>query len=326
MPGFNARQAGDNCKKHLFSSEKSRAVNLEKYNPVFDKFFADLAAETNADYPKLLRTDGSIDMDAGGFEFSDRDKDRQTLADCENFFASKLGQSLDQWKVEHPKAWGVIAEKAITAVLYKVLKNDFLVARTSIYDDYVNKVDDVIIDKENGSIICGLNKLDPVEGAGPDRYQEISKTISFGGAHLKYGVQLKDGKLLRRKLWSLPAFLLSVNTADLEKILPDIDRAGISADELRVVSGLVDSMREQLLVLYGAILTQPINFPEIMEELNREKEELLEKYGEEEWSKTSEGRSWSRRHGQRALAIKLKKLSVTFDKIKNILENLKSQI
>lgn len=51
-----------------------------------------------------------------------------------------------------------IAEIATTLLFDKVLNKDFIIVRASTYDDYENGADHLIIDKQSGAVICGLDE------------------------------------------------------------------------------------------------------------------------------------------------------------------------
>ncbi len=100
---------------------------------------------------------------------------------------------------------------AITALLHKILKENFLVVRTSTFDDYKNGIDNLILDKRTGAIICTFNEVLENEG-GRERgeskkVQKVKKSAALGGNKAKYAITLKDGKIIRSSIKNIPVFI-----------------------------------------------------------------------------------------------------------------------
>lgn len=122
-------------------------------------------------------------------------------------------------------------EKLKTAIFYKNLRNHFVVARASRYDDIKNGVDNVIIDKESGAVVCAFDEVGQTSGSD---YEEKNrriheKNVHERGAKLKYGIIFETGgnrptpKLER--LDHIPIFYLALPPAHISEGLRKFDPA-----------------------------------------------------------------------------------------------------
>jgi hypothetical protein len=143
---------------------------------------------------------------------------------------------------------------AITSILYKFLHEDFVVARASHYDDFKGGVDNVIVNKRTGEVVCAFDEV--YDGYKPDRLsgkvEKVVKKAKAGGAEIKYGFTFgrdEQGKrtLLRQAIKNIPTFYLSLSTGELDKLLSDMDFSTIGSlttSEAGVFNRLLDSLAE----------------------------------------------------------------------------------
>ncbi len=153
------------------------------------------------------------------------------------------------------------AEMAITALMHKVLKERFLVVRTSIFDDYKNGIDNLILDKETGAVICAFDEVlendgDRIRGASK-KIEKIKRSAISGGTRAKYGVSLSNKKIVRAKAESVPVFYLAIESKDLAGLTNDLyyGQDGTTTDiENKLFAYLVRSIEEQKKMLEGLAL------------------------------------------------------------------------
>ncbi len=110
-------------------------------------------------------------------------------------------------------------EMLTNAVFYKILKERFIVVRASTYDDYVGGVDNYLVDKETGDIVCAFDEVHDYAAKG-DRKEEKWKrveSIGRGGKKIKYGVVPQGDKLTQKEIRNVPIFFLSLTTEELER-------------------------------------------------------------------------------------------------------------
>ena len=235
---------------------------LKKYEQPLNDAMAKMATEINEQYGYVLDSNAKIDWLDDAYDFTDKARDRAQVFDCEAYFMREAGKDINQpgeleaWRKEHESTIGVLNEKVIALVLHRILGEDFLVVRTSDYDDYTSKVDNLIIDKKTGVVICGFDYV-LGEGANSAGKQiKIQKIVDKGGANIRYGLGISDislgGKLHRQSLKNTPAFYLAMSKKDLADVLPTLDKAEPSIKELTIVKNLVASLEQQVVDFYGA--------------------------------------------------------------------------
>lgn len=109
---------------------------------------------------------------------------------------------------------GRLLEMLKTVIFHKFLNRDFFICRSSLVDDSENGVDNVILEKKTGHVICAF---DEVADAGGGVYQNkvkeiIRKNVYQGGARLKYGLifDQQKKKFVPQALSNLPIFYLAL--------------------------------------------------------------------------------------------------------------------
>lgn len=125
---------------------------------------------------------------------------------------SAIAESRWSWAFPKEKALrdmpvGDIFEMLTTSILHKKLNKDFVVTRTSEYDDARNKVDNIILERETGNIVCAFDEIGASSG---ERFKEkknkvLERNWQRGGADLKYGLyfEKKNDKMELKKELSI---------------------------------------------------------------------------------------------------------------------------
>lgn len=174
------------------------------------------------------------------------------------------------------------AEMAITALMHKVLKDRFLVVRTSTYDDYKHGADNLILDKQTGAVICAFDEVLENEGdkerGASKKIEKIKKSASKGGTKVKYGVSLVENKIVRAPSKSVPVFYLALESKDLSSLTNDLyynQADTLSELESRIFAHLVTSIKEQKAMLES--LQLPHQIVKKLDEFN-ESLSVLEEY------------------------------------------------
>jgi hypothetical protein len=155
------------------------------------------------------------------------------------------------------------AEMIITALMHKVLKERFLVVRASMFDDYTHGIDNLILDKETGAVICAFDEVLSNEGdrnKTPVKIEKIKKSAMRGGTEAKYGISLQGNTLRKGGVRNLPVFYLTLESKDLLELTNDLfyNQEETTATEKRLFAHLVRSIKEQKEML------QALNLPSTM--------------------------------------------------------------
>jgi hypothetical protein len=111
---------------------------------------------------------------------------------------------------------GSVFEIFKTSLFNKFLKEDFLVLRTSRYDDIKNGVDNMILEKNGKNVICAIDDVTQTKLSTyfEEKKKEIlHKNLELNGVKIKYGVYFekdKNGQKVLRKgpLENIPLFYL----------------------------------------------------------------------------------------------------------------------
>ncbi len=216
----------------------------ETYVPALKIRLENLAGRLNAEHGDFFESNGQVKM-AGAEEASDHD----LIAAKENAWAIESGKSVEELAAAREKNPANIAEVATTLLFDKVMGDDFVIMRASVYDDYENGADQLIIDKRTGAVICGLD--DVIGHNGDDgaekKKKKMDEKMKSGGAKIKYGVAMNGSHLERKSLRHIPIFCFSLSKPELNSLLESLaaGRPGLSAAEASIYDKLVSSLLNQ---------------------------------------------------------------------------------
>jgi hypothetical protein len=230
LPGIKAGQKIDLEK---FKKDRAKGPNFEVQAVQLKNKLESLAQAVNQEFPEFLESDGRIAL-AGQEAVSDQILvDKQTEA---------FGKNVEK----NPAS---LTEMALTVTLHRFLKNDFIVARASRYDDYNNGIDQVIIDKRNGDVICGFDEVLGYQGddGGEKKTKKMARIMEKGGAEIKYGATMENGRLVRSAIKNVPAFYLALSKEELKELLESLAKGDtdISEIEVHIFNKLLNSLEEQ---------------------------------------------------------------------------------
>lgn len=205
-------------------------------------------------YSQDLLEDSAFDVHEREVEFSGA-----TRPNMQAFYKDQHGVEgeeaiITKWESEKKKNKNNQMELAVTSLFYKVLSKRYFIFRPAKYDDYLNGIDNIIIDKETGSVICAFDEVH--EGGDGDRtlvkQEKITKIARKGGARVRFGLAIEDGKLKRTKLENLPIFYLGLKTDELNSLMENMEydlNKDPSLQELEIFRKLISSVKEQSLIL-----------------------------------------------------------------------------
>jgi len=258
--------------------EKLSEQNIEKPKKSWEKLhnlMSFISREVNSlvrekyGVRELVNEHGSIDIDrfigAPGYSDVRLIKEKEEIYEREvewsgarneevrKFYASEYGVETER-DIVHIYSQNKEREKNgqmemfVTTLFHKVLKDDFLIMRASTYDDYVNGIDTVMINKNTGDIICAFDEVHDHEGSGraDEKVEKIKKKAKKGGSTLSHGVVIEDEKLVRKEIKNLPVFFLSLSTKDLEDVLQNMNYGmEISEKEIEIFNSFLSSLEDQ---------------------------------------------------------------------------------
>ena len=241
-------------------------------------------AKTKFEINNLLNKDGSISMDGfgkkngGPYEEAEIEKDKKEVEEIEASFARVENETnpetrkklIEAWSKDKLKQKSSKVEILITSLLHRVLKDSFIVTRTAPIDDYKEGVDYIMVNPETGETICafdGVAENDSKENEflvknTEKKKKKTEKIILKGGANIKYGIELVDGKLTRKEISNMPVFYLGISDKDFDTLMLAKNKGvgtPVTQDELNIFSKFIQSLEEQRLNLLE--LDLPKNSP-----------------------------------------------------------------
>ena len=294
----------------------------EGYNEMLDSGLKNMAEATNNRFGHFLKNDVSIDP--AEYKFPDKGIDQKVVEEKEKLFAAERHMTREDWLIDREKVRGIITEKALTLLFYKFFGEDFIIARTAAYDDYCHGVDMMIINLETGAPICGVDEMGANDSQSYYRKgQKIYDIIGHNGAYVKYGATFRHGALQKKAIKNVPAFYMSLDETDLEKLLPTLAAAEISEVESNIIGRILSSFADQVATLYKDHVNIKENFFDIKNGLLAEQEDLKETLGEEAWRQTEEGLDWKARMGRNNMRLNLLNFKKSLQKMKETYQKLK---
>ena len=277
---------------------------------------ADVAKNVNQEFgEEVLNSDASINMRqwkrSADFPAGYRKEDIKTDEDL--VFQKKVlysgsgairgernvTDSVAAWEKRREASKPALLELATTAIFHKILGEKYMVVRSSTFDDYENGVDNIIVNKETGNVVCAFDEVREFvsghefaqrkdeDGAMPEKSRlekkedKIIYKAKKGGTKIKYGFGLSGGKLVKKQITGVPMFFISLNTEELDKLLQgmDCDSETPNAAELEIFDKLILSLSEQVKMLKqekidSAVAKNLANFEKSLVEI----EELRKKF------------------------------------------------
>jgi hypothetical protein len=104
-----------------------------------------------------------------------------------------------------------------TIIFYKFLHKRFIIVRASFYDDVFNQVDNLIIEKETGNIVCAFDEVSAISGPRLAKKQERFLRNRTDGATVKYGVLSTRDGLTKGEIKDIPIFYLALPHEHINK-------------------------------------------------------------------------------------------------------------
>lgn len=102
--------------------------------------------------------------------------------------------------------------EALTLLLFrKFLGEEYIVARTSPYDDYVGGVDMFLLHRKTGEVVCAIDEVGAITGDDIQKKKEQVEDVNVleTGAFLKYGLTIgQNGEVLPAAIEHVPKFYL----------------------------------------------------------------------------------------------------------------------
>ncbi len=160
-----------------------------------------------------IDNDCRINMEAfsGVYSKKEIEKDQETVVDYKEEWREKSEK-------ETFKKDGEKLEALKTAIFHKFLGKEFVIARTSVFDDIKNKIDNIILEKETGNLVCAFDEVSDMAGAEYEKKKTkvLERDVKEKGGKLKYGLKFEEDenhqmKLILGEAAQIPIFYLALD-------------------------------------------------------------------------------------------------------------------
>ena len=157
---------------------------------------------------------------------------------------------IGQWKKKKEESKSGMLEQAMLVLLYKFLKEDFLVVRTAAHDDYLAGVDNLIIEKKSGKVVCAFDEVhDRNDGKyTTDKFNKHKKLAEGGGVYVRYGLKIEGNKIVQHEIRNVPVFAISLTQDKFAELLPAMLQNGLSQTgkvEKEIMTAVLESLKNQ---------------------------------------------------------------------------------
>lgn len=281
-----------NLSPELAASEKIKMTPdlLEKAHGKLNGMTAEMATEMKNDVfagKKLIDPEGHIKMSM----FDDVFSKEELAGDKDHLYRKKrlwAGYGIDgrmnewkkrgltgekeiveQYEKDRQKNKPALLESATTILFYKILKDRFLVVKSSEWDDFENGADNIIIDKETGEIVGMFDEVDEKvtgevkeKGEKKDKQVKIIEKALKGGSNIKYGLTFAtnaagEKKLIKKSFANIPIFYLSLELENLGDLVESVGGKlsdKVSEKGLRFFDDFIKSLESQAVLLQDKLL------------------------------------------------------------------------
>ncbi|MER3570505.1 MAG: hypothetical protein C4348_02825 [Patescibacteria group bacterium] len=268
--------------KPRFESPIERKVMREEEKKEEEKKFKELLEFIKQIAERLrkervpVNDDCRIDMETYNTVYDQEiiEKDRKYVEE----FKKKWFPGLSEKEIREKKlkTIGEKLEILKTTIFSKFLGEEFIVVRTSVYDDIENKIDNIILEKKTGNIVCALDEVGEAFG---ERYEEkkikVLERNKKGGGCLKYGLRVEKNKenqpkLILGKIDSIPIFYLVLP----EKYIKDVIKEFIPSFDKK------SDYEENLFKYFVSLLLGQIRYFKLERDLDPTLKERLNRFEE----------------------------------------------
>ncbi len=216
------------------------------------------------------------------------ENDIKKIKKIESRFSVFEGLPEKDIEVKRKSLIGEQLETLTTAIFQKFLINDFIVVRASRFDDVKNGIDNIILDKETGDVVCAFDEVSSMreEELSAKRERVLKKNMEKQGSTLEYGLKLETegsnkGKIVPcPKISNIPLFYLALSPEvirkTIQKFSPDFSYLKASEEEKKTFNYFVKLIDFQIASMDLSGSSASLN-PEIEKKFQRFKEFSFDK-------------------------------------------------
>ena len=192
----------------------------------------------------------------------------------------KIRKIKDGWlnQEKNKEALGEKLEVFKTAIFQKFMGNDYITIRSNEFDDVINGVDNIIIDKKTGNIVSAFDEVmirdEFLEDERKEKKNNKIRKLNKEGVLLKYGIKFStktgEKRVAIDRTTKIPIFCLDIPKNELEYGINNFDDEKASA---KTFNSFMFKLQEQMEI----IKDYPEISKDIIEKIEIFKKSLAEK-------------------------------------------------
>lgn len=274
---------GDKFNIQNFESAEIETVEFRR--EMVNRLLEEISEKMNNEYGPLLDKECRINMDSffqeEGYAPEKIERDQKSIQERKEYWSGadyeedeeNKQKAMREYEEELEKSQSLLFEKMVNVIFYEIVNEEFLVARTSLHDDQKHGVDHVIVNKETGEIICGVDEVE--SNNFKNKESKVKELNEKGGAKIEYGItfesdeESKKATLVRKQLEHIPVFYLGITKREFQELLKGMNgNLSPSQQELAFFENTIRSLERQRKEL--------LEDPEIGDAVKKNLENLLE--------------------------------------------------
>jgi hypothetical protein len=238
----------EKCGSNVDILDKNAAINISAFNTENGGPYSpdEIAADQKIVHDKEMEFSGADDADLRALRIKEYKIDTKGLSE------EQVNQKIiEKFKRLQSEGKSGLLEMAITGLLHKVLKSEYIVVRSSTFDDFEHGADNLIIDKVTGQVVCAFDEVHGEETHGriEEKKKKLLRKARQGGSKIKHGLSLQTDKkdpqkknLVRGTLNNIPSLYLALDSNTLDELLNNMNydpSSAPTATELKVFDQLM---------------------------------------------------------------------------------------
>lgn len=209
--------------KPPFEAYRSSPAESESGVKKLEKYIETISAQAQAEGLPIQKN-GRIDMLSDQYRkvYGNNEVER-------DFQNTREGQAnAEELHQERLRSDGEKLEMLAHAIVHRNFGPDFVVARSSPFDDKKNRVDTIIFEKATGNLVCAFDEVSSASGVDYEKKQAAVQEHNLsGGASLKYGLRLDttegNRSIVADHVENVPLFYLALPKDRIEKGVREFD-------------------------------------------------------------------------------------------------------
>ncbi len=209
--------------------DKNATINISAFSAENGGPYSpdEIAGDQKVVHDKEMEFSGADDADLRALRIKEYKIDTAGLSE------EQINQKIiEKFKRLQSEGKSGLLEMAVTGLLHKVLKSEYIVVRSSTFDDFEHGADNLIIDKVTGQVVCAFDEVhgEETDSRIAEKKKKLLRKARQGGSRIKHGLSLQTDEkdpqkknLVRSTLYNVPSLYLALDSDTLTKLLNNMD-------------------------------------------------------------------------------------------------------